>query len=309
MRDPASEDSSGGMSVALLDIVRRHGQAHADRNGVARTPIPGLTIIRETVPGTLQYTVNRPLLALVLQGGKRVDVGATSFALRAGESLLITADIPTASQISCASAGLPYLSLVVELDVAIIEGLVLEMGSTPFVAGESVRVDGTETEVADAALRLLRLLDRPAPRRVLEAQLLRELHFWLLHGRHGGAIRCLGVVDSHARRINRAVAVIRADYAHPLRVELLAKMASMSASTFYEHFRAITSLTPLQFQKQLRLVEARRLLLSGGATVATAAHAVGYESVPQFTREYGRLFGMPPARDMREVKRRIPPAA
>ena len=295
--------------ATLLESANCYAEACSDRGSVARTPIAGLTVIRETVPGALQHAVNRPLVALVLQGGKRVTMGGRTFDFGAGESLLITTDVPTVSQITRASMGKPYLSIVLELDQAVIESLVPEMGPAPLTAGEPVRVDPTEAEVADAALRLLRLLDRPASRPVLEAQLVRELHFWLLSGRHGDAIRCLGVTDGHAQRIGRAVAVIRADYAKPLRIEQLAEAAGMSSSTFHEHFRAITSLTPIRFQKHLRLIEARRMLLTDGAAIGHAAYAVGYESVPQFTREYGRMFGLPPARDVRTTKLRMRPAA
>jgi AraC-like DNA-binding protein len=138
---------------------------------------------------------------------------------------------------------------------------------------------------------------------------MRELHFWLLSGRHGDAVRALGVANGHARRIARAIAVLRSDFAKTLRVEMLAEVAGMSASAFHEHFRAITSLTPLQFQKRLRLIEARRALLSEGAMISNAAYAVGYESVPQFTREYGRMFGMPPARDVKAARARSRSAA
>lgn len=189
-------------------------------------------------------------------------MGSSTFDFGAGESLLITADVPTVSQITQASGGKPYLSLVIDLDRAVIEGLVVEMGSAPYAAGAPVRVEQTESEVTDAALRLLRLLDRPASRPVLEAQIIRELHFWLLSGHHGGAIRSLGVADSHAHRIARAIALIRRNFASPLRVEQLAEAAGMSPASFHEHFRAITSLTPLQFQKQLRLIEARRMMLA-----------------------------------------------
>ena len=297
------------MDDTLLDRARRYAETCADRGGVARTPIPGLTILRETSPTTLQYAVSRPLVALVQQGRKRVIMGRSTFDFGAGESLLITADVPTVSQITQASTGKPYLSVVIDLDPAVIEGLVVEIGSAPFAAATPVRVEPTEREVADAALRLLRLLDRPASRPVLEAQLIRELHFWLLSGRHGGAIRSLGAAYSHAQRIARAVAVIRHGFAGPLRVEQLAEAAGMSPSSFHEHFRAITSLTPLQFQKQLRLIEARRMMLTDGAGIGGAAHGVGYESVPQFTREYGRMFGLPPARDMKVVKARTNAAA
>ncbi|HYE49607.1 MAG TPA: AraC family transcriptional regulator [Azospirillaceae bacterium] len=292
------------MDSTLLDTVRRHAEALADENGVARTPIPGLTLIRQRAPTALQYAISRPLVALVLQGGKRVTMGSRTFDFGAGESLLIAADVPTVSQITRADLATPYLSLVVDLDPAVIEGLILDMGAVPAAADTQVRVDPTEAEVADAALRLMRLLDRPASLPILQAQLIRELHYWLLAGRHGAAIRSLGIADSHAQRVARAVALIRANFAGPLRVERLAEAAGMSMSSFHEHFRAVTSLTPLQFQKQLRLIEARRMMLADGAMVSNAAYAVGYESVPQFTREYGRLFGLPPARDMRAVRAR-----
>ncbi|SJZ91793.1 AraC-type DNA-binding protein [Enhydrobacter aerosaccus] len=296
------------MMGSLLESVRRHADAHC-RNGVAPTPIPGLTVLREMAPTALTYTVSKPLVALVLQGGKRVATGSHVVDFGAGQSLLITMDVPTVSQITRATAGMPYLSLVIDLDLAVIEELVAEMGSVPFAVGAAVRVDSTEVEVADAALRLMRLLDRPASLPVLQTQLVRELHFWLLSGRHGGAIRSLGVADSHAQRIARAVSLMRAGYAKPLRVERLAEAASMSVSSFHEHFRAITSVTPLQFQKQLRLIEARRILLTHGATIGNAAYAVGYESVSQFTREYGRMFGLSPARDMKAVRSRLQSAA
>jgi AraC-like DNA-binding protein len=293
------------MTDRLLDAVRRYAEATADATGVAKTPFPGVVVLRETSPTPLQYMITRPLVAIVLQGNKRVTMGHNSFDFGAGESLLITTEVPTVSQITRATQGAPYYSLVVELNAAIVEGLVIEMGSAPFAAGVPVRVDPTETEVADAAFRLLRLLDRPAALPVLREQLLRELHFWLLSGRHGGAIRALGVIDSHARRIGRAISLIRSDYAKPLRMERLAEVAGMSLSTFHGHFRSMTSLTPLQYQKQLRLIEARRLMLADATAIANAAYSVGYESIPQFTREYGRMFGLPPARDIRQAKERI----
>ena len=257
----------------------------------------------------LQYAISKPLVALVLQGGKRVTMGSRTFDFGAGESLLITTDVPTVSQITMASRTAPYYSLVIELDAAVIADLVGEIGSVPFVADQPVRVDPTESEVADVALRLLRLLERPGTLAVLGRQLVRELHFWLLLGRHGGAIRTLGVTDSHAQRIARAVAILRERYFEPVRIEALAEAAGMSLSAFHAHFRTITSLTPLQFQKQLRLIEARRRMLADGAAISDAAYAVGYESVPQFTREYARMFGQPPARDLRQARAQVTPAA
>ena len=162
-----------------------------------------------------------------------------------------------------------------------------------------MRVELIDAEVIDASLRIARLLDRPAALAVLGDGLLRELHYWLLMGVHGPAIASLGSYDSHAGRIARAVEILRCEYSRSVRVEELAEAAGMSEPAFHKHFRAITTLSPLQFQKQLRLIEARRLMLAEGAKIVQAAHAVGYASVTQFTREYGRLFHTPPGRDIR----------
>lgn len=289
--------------TTLLDAVRRHGEAHADQTGLAQTPIPGLTTVRATAPSGLVHAISRPLVCLVVQGSKQVTMGRQAFAFTAGNSLLITADVPTVSQITRASVAAPYLSLVLELDPAVIAELAVEMRAVLVADHAPVRVEATDAEVADAALRLLRLLDRPASRPVLQAQLVRELHYWLLAGRHGTAIRRLGWPESHAQGVARAVAVLRAEFAQPLPVTRLAAVAGMSPSSFHQHFRAVTSLSPLQFQKQLRLIEARRLMTSQGASASSAAFAVGYESVSQFTREYGRMFGLPPVRDIAAARR------
>lgn len=297
------------MSSTLLEHVRRFADAHADRYGVARTPIPGLFAMRATAPSEMQYAVSKPLVALVLQGSKRVTMGSTTFDFGAGDSLLIAADVPNVSQITRANAGVPYYSLVLDINPAVTQSLVLEIGIAHAETGVPIRVDPTEAEVADAALRLMRLLDRPDSLPLLQDQLIREMHYWLLVGRHGAGIRALGFADSHATRIARAVAVIRNDYAQTLPVERLAEIAGMSLSSFHQHFRTVTSLSPLQFQKQLRLIEARRMMISEGAAISNAAYAVGYESVPQFTREYGRMFGMSPAKDVRESSRKGEAAA
>jgi AraC-like DNA-binding protein len=291
----------------LLETVRRHAQAHTDPAGVAATPIPGLSTVRATAPSDLVYAVSRPLVCLVVQGSKRVTMGRQDFNFGAGDSLLITADVPTVSQITKASAVAPYLSLVLELDPGLIADLAAEMKPGAAASGAPVRVDLTESEVAESALRLMRLLDRPAAVPILQRALVREMHYWLLAGRHGPAIRNLAWPGGHPQRVARAVAILRAQYAKPLRVEKLAAEAGMSASAFHQHFRAVTSLSPLQFQKHLRLIEARRLMLSEGVQAASAAFAVGYESVSQFTREYHRLFGAPPARSTRAA--RATPAA
>ncbi|MER8376104.1 AraC family transcriptional regulator [Mesorhizobium sp. M1406] len=290
------------MSRTLLDLVRSFADTHADRSGAASTPIPGMTAIRATQPGELQVAVNRPLVAMLLQGVKRVTIGAETLEFGPGESLLISADVPTVSQITQASLGAPYYSLVLELDPVLMRELAVEMAAVPGDPCKPVRVEPTDADVADVALRLMRLLDRPSALPVLQGPLLREIHFWLLAGRHGSALRSLGGADGHAQRIARAVAMIRESYARPIRIEELAEAAGMSTSSFHQHFRQTTTLSPLQFQKQLRLIEARRQMLADGMSVSSVAYAVGYESVPQFTREYGRLFGKPPARDIRQAQ-------
>jgi len=281
----------------LLDAVRRHADAHADALGIARTAVPGLTTLRATAPSDIVYAISRPLVALNMQGRKQVTMGAQVLDLSAGQSLLITADVPTVSQITQATLAAPYYSVVLELDLAVVAELATQMQAVEVGHATQVRMLPTDAEVADAALRLLRLLERPDALPVLQASLLRELHYWLLAGRHGAAIRQLGWPGSHAERIARAVAKLRTEFSRPWAVDELADVAGMSASAFHRHFRATTSLSPLQFLKNLRLIEARRLMLAEGVSASSAAYAVGYESVPQFTREYGRLFGRPPVRD------------
>jgi AraC-like DNA-binding protein len=251
-----------GMSQALLDAVRRYTEAHADPYGIARTPIPGMTTVRALRTGELEYAIQRPLICLVVQGTKQVTMGSHTLSFDAGSSMLITADVPTVSRITKASRIAPYLSFALYLDPSLIADLSIEMKAGPVDDRAPLRLEPTDAEVADTALRMVRLLDRPASVPVLQGQLIREMHYWLLAGRHGPAIRHLGFPDSHARRIARAVKVIRSEYTSVLPVERLASIAGMSLSTFHHHFRAVTSLSPLQFQKQLRLIEARRMMLA-----------------------------------------------
>lgn len=292
------------MTDALLDAIRRYTRAHADAQGIARTPIPGVTTVSAASVGEFQHEIQRPLVCLVVQGAKQVAMGGRNRVFSAGDSMVITADVPTKSRIVKGSRVAPYLSFALYLDPAVIADLSIEMKAVPIGRAARARLEPTDAEVTDTALRMMRLLDRPASLPVLQAQLNREMHYWLLAGRHGSAIHQLGYPDSHAQRIARAVRIIRAEFASPLPVERLASIAGMSSSTFHQHFRSVTSLSPLQFQKRLRLLEARRLMQAEGLPPAKAAYAVGYESIPQFTREYRRLFGLPPAREIAEAKRR-----
>ena len=238
---------------------------------------------------------------MLLQGRKRVTTSIASYEYGPGESMVIAADVPTVSQITQASIRSPYYSLVLELDVAILRELQdivpAELGDTP-----SVRIEPFDADVADAAYRLVRLLKQHEAIKVLGDGLLRELHYWLLRSVRGSAIRSLGAADSYTERVSRAVAILRKDFMRPIRIEELADAASMSVSVFHQHFRTITTLSPLQFQKQLRLIYARRLMVAEGVSIAQAAYAVGYASVSQFTREYARMFEVPPGRDIRLAK-------
>lgn len=290
--------------ITLLDAVRKYTEAHAGKEGITVTAVPGLTTVRACAPSGLLHRVQRPLVCLVLQGSKQVTFGAQTLDFHAGDTLLVTADVPTVSQVTRASLAEPYLALVLELDPAIIAELATRLADEAADAGLPVRLERTDDDITAVALRLMRLLDRPDAVPVLHEPLVRELHYWLLAGRHGMAVRRLGAIDSRYRRVARAVAMLRADFCKPLPVESLAAAAGMSVSALHEHFRAATSLSPLQFQKQLRLIEARRLMVAEGASASSAAFAVGYESVPQFTRDYSRLFGQPPVRDTRAMRER-----
>ncbi|MCZ2496709.1 helix-turn-helix domain-containing protein [Xylophilus sp. Kf1] len=287
------------MNPKLLQTVGRYlaAQPAAAAEALVWPATDGLQVVCARRPTEIAHAIYSPLICLVLQGRKQMTVGANGYEFGAGDSLVVTADVPNSSQILQASAAQPYLSVVVELQRAVIAELALQMQVGDAADDRAIRIAPTDAEVADVVLRLVRLADRPQALPVLRPTLMRELHYWLLAGRHGAAIRRLGWPDGHSHRVGRAVAVLRAEFAAPLPVERLAALADMSLSSFHHHFRAVTSLSPLQFQKQLRLIEARRLMASEGATASRAAYAVGYESVPQFTREYGRMFGQPPGRD------------
>lgn len=291
------------MPDTLLHVVSRYAEAFADPSGQAKTPVRGLSVYRSTAPTGLVHAISCPMACFVVQGTKQVSVGAQTVTFSTGDSIVVTGDVPCVSQIIGATPEQPYLSMVLELDLALIADLTLEMKAVPAAEATLVRVEPTEDEVADVALRLMRLLERPASLPILHAQLLRELHYWLLAGKHGPALRRLGGPQGHVQRIARAIAVLRTDFSRPLPVERLAAEAGMSPSSFHQHFRAATSLSPLQFQKQLRLIEARRLIMAEGRSASSAAFAVGYESVSQFTREYARMFGLPPIRDTAAVRR------
>ena len=292
------------MTQALQRAVRNYADAHGDALGVAATPLHGVSIMRAYAPSRIMKSIYKPLVCLILQGAKQVMVGQDTHVFAAGQSALVSADVPVVSRITRASRAEPYLALAVELDMAVLLDISAQLGGTSSAttATPAVLVDDTDAAIADCALRLIRLLDQAEAMPVLRPSITRELHYWLLAGRHGRAVRGLACPGGVTARIARAVAVLRGEFDRPMRVERLAAVAGMSSSSFHHHFRAVTSLSPMQFQKQLRLIEARRQMLFDGLTASRAALEVGYESVTQFTREYGRMFGLPPGRDLRESR-------
>lgn len=291
------------MSDAVRCAIMRYAQIYADAEGLAQTPIAGLSLMRQDAPGRITHDVYRPLICIVLQGAKQVMAGDRVADFAAGQSLLVNIDIPAIGRITQATRLAPYLAIAFELDMAVIRSLLEETGSQP--AAEPAQqaplfVQETDDGVLDCVTRLVRLIDRPSAAAVLRDATVRELHYWLLMGQHGDVLRRLAPADSHAQRVARAIAVLRAAFNQPLRVERLAEAAGMSLSSFHQHFKTLTAISPLQFQKQIRLLEARRLMRAEAKTAAQAAFDVGYESASQFTREYGRMFGASPRRDVLE---------
>ncbi|MCH4811694.1 AraC family transcriptional regulator [Vreelandella neptunia] len=285
---------------SLKQAVQAYAKRHANGDGLVLTPVTGLSMMSvDTAAGDLQ-SIYKPMVCLVLQGAKRMTVGLQQRVLSAGQSAIVSADMPVVGRIVQASHSEPYLAVAVELDMVIMRELAAHMGSAHAQRSSEMQTlfaEDTEAEVMDCASRLMKLLDRPDSAPLLRPGIMRELHYWLLSGPHGAALREIADPDSYASRLADAIAILRAEYTSRVPVEQLATEAGMSLSSFHKHFKHMTSLTPGQYQQRLRLIEARRLMLDEGCSASNAAFEVGYESVSQFTREYGRLFQAPPKRD------------
>ena len=298
------------MKSTLLETVKRYAAHHKMTAGVTDTALSGVSIVRAQCPGGLVHAIYKPLVCLILQGGKRVTMGSRVLQFKAGDSLIVTADTPTISQITHASQKEPYLAIVIELEPAIIAELDSGIADNPGADCSVLQSDPTDAEMADTACRMMQLLERSAAIPVLMPFYRRELHYWLLLGRHGFLVKRYTASGGNTQGIGHALAILHKRFAEALSIRDLASAAGMSTTSFHSHFREATASTPLQFQKKLRLIEARRLMLSEGWNASSAAFQVGYESVNQFTREYGRVFGAPPARDIRAAKKEVsPPAA
>lgn len=300
----------GIMNQELLDAVGAYARAHADHDGLALTPVAGMRMMCLDAPGDKLESTYRPLVCLVLQGEKHLLAGRQERLCGAGQAIVVSADLPVTGQVVTASRARPYIALAIELDMALLAELaaatldVAAADAAPAAPdpAATMLVQHSDAAILDCALRLVRLIGRPDALPLLLPGLMRELHFWLLGGEHGARLRASLAPDAHLLRIHRAVAMLRLGYREKLRVDDLARAAAMSARAFHKHFKACTSLTPVQYQKRLRLIEARRMMVYGGASANKAAFEVGYESTSQFTREYARLFGAPPRRDARDAR-------
>jgi len=285
-------------------LIGRHaGEA---RPQVAHTNIPGLIVAASSSPTEPLHHIFEPVFVLVVQGVKKIELGDSAFRYGIGEYLVVSVDLPISSRVDRASVDIPCLSVALTLKPAAIATLLLETAGDAVHSGEGnlagLGVSNAPPELLDAVLRMLRLLDRPRDARVLAPSIEREILWWLLCGPQGGMVRQIGLADSRLSQITCAVRWIRANYARALRIDDLSELAGMSVSTFHRHFRAITTMTPLQYQKQVRLQEARVRLLSQADDAATIGFSVGYNSPSQFTREYSRFYGVTPGRDAARLK-------
>lgn len=286
------------------ELIARIGQ-RTPSDGDHATALSNLSLFRWSSSSTVECSVVKPSLVVTVQGQKRLVLAGTTYEYGLGRGLISALPLPVMAQITVASPAEPYLCLVYELDLARIAELMAELRLAPpktIPEGPAMSVCGLSAPILDAALRLMRLLDEPADIPVLAPLIERELLYRLLTGEQGMRLRHLALAESQTYKIARAIDYLKQHYAKPLRIETLANHVSMSVSSLHHHFKAVTSLSPLQYHKQLRLHEARNLLIRQIADVTSAAYSVGYESPSHFSRDYSRLFGAPPGRDRAMLK-------
>jgi AraC-like DNA-binding protein len=292
------------MTTELAHAIERY-IARQDGENPYLTEIPALILLRSDQARPPAHYLLRPGLCVVAQGAKWASVGGSQYEYRAGEALVVSVEMPSAGRVTTASAQEPFLGAILEFDLAIMRAVLDEMDAPPRPEGEparSVFVTDFAGPLEDCVLRLVRLLDTPKAIAALAPMIMREICFWLLTGPHGGAVVRATLEHDHPARVIRAIHALRDRFLEPVRIAELAAVAKLSPSAFHRQFKAMTAMTPLQYQKQLRLLEARRLMVAEAANVEAAAFAVGYESPSQFSREYSRLFGVPPKRDSRSIK-------
>ncbi len=261
--------------------------------------IDRLSAYREYAPGDIEASVYEPALCLILQGSKTATAGDQSVRLDPAKALVVSQALPVVSRITQASANEPYLSFVLFLDVQLIRSLYEQVSDLPPPDAQvrSLSVAPAEATWLAPFLRYIELMDNPLDAKVLGPSILREIHYRLLLSSIGQNLRNLLIADSYASRIAKAVGQLRSEYRSALRVPELAKIAAMSESSFHKHFKDVTGTTPLQFQKDLRLIQAKVLLTHMGNTVSDTAFTVGYESPAHFSRDYSRRYGLAPSSD------------
>jgi len=282
----------------LKALIARHARA-----GETDPVLPGLRVLVSTVPTEGVHHVSEPGFAIVAQGAKQTLVGDRLFEYGEGDYVITSVDLPLCGRIVRASAARPYLACRLTLEPAAIASLLLESSS----AGDDAPPCGygvrrAPAQLLEPAVRLLRLIESPRDVAVLRPLVEREILWRLLAGEQGGRVRQIGLADSRLAQVSHAIRWIRQHYAQAVRIDELAALAAMSVSSFHRHFRAVTAMTPIQYQKQIRLQEARSRLLAEAADVAAVGLAVGYDSPSQFSREYSRLFGAPPGRDAARLR-------
>ena len=290
------------------ELAERIARAIPEDGGVE--PLQGLHLFRSSTPTEPLHGVSRPSLCVIAQGSKEVLLGDSRYRYDPAHYLLATVELPVVGQVLAASAERPYLSLLLELDPALVGSVMVEAGHLPSAsrgAARAIDVSPLDAKLLDTVVRLMRLLDSPGEVRVLRPLIMREIVYRLLMGDQGDRLRHVALLGGQTDRIAEAVARLRREFNQPLRIDSLARELGMSVSGFHHHFKAVTAMSPLQFQKQLRLQEARRIMIGENLDAASAGYRVGYDDASQFSREYKRLFGQPPLRDverLREAARR-----
>ncbi|AGU52725.1 transcriptional regulator, AraC family [Variovorax paradoxus B4] len=268
-------------------------------NRLTETGIPRVAMVQGKIPEHELNAVYEPMVNLILRGSKSMAIGDTTLHYDPATYFVMSVGLPAAGVVNPSASGEPYLAVALLLDSAVISTLLSDLPESADSEARPVgfSVAAVTSELMDAWVRMLRLMERPGDIAALAPAYEREILYRVLQGPHGRMLRDIATPDSAMSRVNLAIELIRRDFAEPLRVEFLADKAAMSTSAFHRHFKAVTSLSPLQYQKRVRLLQARTLLISKGSSVTSAALEVGYESATQFSREYAREFGLPPGRD------------
>ena len=278
---------------------------YSDGDGMHKAAVPGLHCIRLSQPHLQLPHVYQPSICVIVQGAKQVLLEDEIYRYAPPQFLGVSVDLPLLGQVTEASAAKPYLCLAVDIDARQIADLITQSGDAGWSRGETSRglfVGDLDAALLDATLRLARLLDTPRDIPVLAPLVMREFHYRLLASPYGPAIAQMAIAGSNTHKISQIIRRIKTQLASPIHVEELASMAHMSSSSFHQHFKAVTAMSPVQYQKKLRLTEARHLLLAEKSDAASAAYRVGYQSVSQFSREYARMFGAPPIKDVTKVR-------